>query len=147
MSDGQKLTDRWSQYRPTKSTWFWSCAAVAVATMVIGFTVGGWTTGGTAQEMAEEAAEDARAQLASTLCVDRFVSAPNASSELAALKEASSYERDDMIEDGGFTTFANMEDSVSGAADLCAEQLVALEEIPGATAEAEAEIEPVSTDG
>ena len=140
MSDGQNFRDRWSQYRPTKSTWFWSCAGVAVATMVVGFTVGGWTTGGTAQAMADDAAEEARAQLASALCVERFVSVPNAASELAALKEASSYQRDNMIEDAGFTTFAGMEDAISGAADLCAEKLIALDELPGTAAETPSEI-------
>ena len=46
-------------YRATKATLFWSCAACIVATVVVGFTWGGWVTGGTARSMAQNAAESA----------------------------------------------------------------------------------------
>lgn len=143
MAHHESLANRWAEYRPTKTTWFWSAAFVAVGTMVAGFTVGGWTTGGTAQEMAQDAAHDARAELASVLCVQRFAAAPDASSQWAELKEASSYQRDNFIEDGGWTTFAAMEEAVPGAADLCADELVAMESLPTTSAVAA----PVSTDG
>ncbi|MFN3764118.1 MAG: hypothetical protein ACK4R3_00970 [Aliihoeflea sp.] len=143
MSHTASLSQRWAEYRPTKTAWFWSGAAIAVGTMVIGFTVGGWTTGGTAQEMAEDAARDARAQLASAICVHRFSAAPDASANWAELKDASSYERDNMIEDAGWTTFAAMEEAVPGAADMCADELVAMESLPTTSAIAA----PVATDG
>ena len=47
----------WGDYRPSKATWFWSCVACVVATMVIGFTWGGWVTGGTADEQTAQARE------------------------------------------------------------------------------------------
>ncbi|MBL0933875.1 MAG: hypothetical protein IBJ07_03900 [Rhizobiaceae bacterium] len=143
MSHTDSLSQRWAEYRPTKTAWFWSGVTIAIATMVIGFTAGGWTTGGTAAEMAEDAARDARAELASAICVHRFAAAPDASTKWAELKDASSYERDNLIEDAGWTTFAAMEEAVPGAADMCADNLVAMESLPTTSAVAA----PVSTDG
>ena len=130
MAQEKSVGDRWSEFKPSKTMWFWTMAGAAVATIVVGFTVGGWTTGGSAQAMAQDAARDARAQLASALCVERFTTAPTAASALAELKETSGYQQDDFIEDGGWVTLAGVEDTVPGAADLCAEQLAAMEDLP-----------------
>lgn len=119
----QQLRD----YTPTKTTLFWSAAGAAIATMIVGFTWGGWVTGGTATEMAEDAAEDARAQLASVVCVERFVNAKDAGAQLAALKETSRWQRRKFVEEGNWTTLAGMEEPVDGAAELCAAQLADME--------------------
>lgn len=124
MSD---FSQRWNEFRPSKTLWFWSAAGVAVATIVLGFTVGGWVTGGTAQEMAENAVDEARAQLVANVCVEKFVSSEQFASQLTALKETSSWDRDSMIADGGWTTLPGLEDAVGGAADLCAERLAEME--------------------
>jgi hypothetical protein len=99
----QALGQRWEQYRPSKSVLFWSCAATAIATVVIGFSWGGWVTGSTAREMAEASAQDAHRELAAAVCADRFANAPEARAHLAELKEiTSSYQRSKYIEDGGW---------------------------------------------
>ena len=113
----------WNEYRPTKAVWFWSVGGAVVATMIIGFTWGGWTTGGTADEMATDAREQGRAQLAANICVDRFLASPEVAVNLAALKDESSYQRDNFIDEGGWVTFAGMEQPVEGAAEICASQL------------------------
>lgn len=115
------------EYQPTKTVWFWSCIGSAVATIVVGFAWGGWVMGGTAQEMAQESANEARASLAATVCVNRFMSAPDARTNLAALMEESSFSRDDYVEDGGWVTFGDSEDPIDGAGDLCADQLAEVE--------------------
>jgi hypothetical protein len=102
--------------------------------MIVGFTAGGWVTGGTAKEMAENAATETRSEMVANLCVNKFVSTATAEGRLAALKEADSWERDDMIEDGGWTTIAGLTEDVNGAADLCAEQLAALDKLPATAA-------------
>ena len=48
------LGQRWSEARPTKTVVFFSWVACVVATMIVGFTWGGWVTGSTARSMAEE---------------------------------------------------------------------------------------------
>jgi hypothetical protein len=125
MNDESKA--RWSDYRPSKAMWFWSCVAAVILTMVIGFTWGGWVTGGTLERDVAEARETARAELAATICVARFTDAPDVAVELAALKDESSWSRDDIIADAGWATPRGLEEPVDGAADLCAERLVALE--------------------
>ena len=117
----------WRDYRPSKVMWFWSCFGCVVAALVIGFTWGGWVTGGTAEAQAAEARLDGRAQLAATICVARYVDATDAAVQLAALKDESKWSRDDTIDDAGWTTPLGVEEPVSGAADLCAERLVELE--------------------
>jgi len=124
------ISERWAEFRPSKALWLWSCVGCVAATMIIGFTWGGWVTGGTATEMATDAREDARAELVANLCVENFISSPNAPQLLADLKEASSWERDDFIEDGGWAQISGLKNQVSAANDLCAEQLAAMEEVP-----------------
>jgi len=127
------MGEKWSGYQPSKAVWFWSCIGAAVLTVIVGFSWGGWVTGGTATEQAEEAGEQAAAQLAANICVHRFLAAPDASAQLAELKEADSWKRDTFVEDGGWVTFAAMKKPVNGAAELCAEQLASAE-LPAATA-------------
>lgn len=129
MAQDRKFAERWSEFRPSKTLWFWTAAGAAVATMIIGFTAGGWVTGGAAHTMAEEAARDARAQLASVICVEKFTASATAAN-LAELKETSRYQQDNFIEDGGWATLVGMENPVPGAAGLCAGELVALENLP-----------------
>ena len=123
MADKLRLGRRWEAYRPSKVIWFWSCAACIVATVVVGFAWGGWVTGGTATRMATDAAEAGRAQLAAATCVFRFDQGPDATAQLAALKKADSYDRGDMISKSGWATMPGDAGPVSGAADICAQEL------------------------
>ena len=129
MADGKNMSQRFQDYHPSKTALFWSCAVCIVATMIVGFAWGGWVTGGSAQDMAEEAAEQAQAQIAAAVCVDRFMAAADAGLQLASLKEnTSSWRQENFIEDGGWAAIADQE--YDGAAELCAEQLVAMEAPP-----------------
>ena len=96
------LSQRWGAYRPSKAGLLWSCAGIGVATMIVGFTWGGWVTGGTATRMAADAAHDARAQLAAASCVYRFNQGPEMSAQLAAMKKVQSYEVIGLLTKGGW---------------------------------------------
>ncbi len=130
----------WGDYKPTKVLWFWSCVGCIVATLIVGFTWGGWTTAGTANEMAVNAREDGRAELAAAVCVEKFLQASDAGVRLAELKEQSSWQRDGFIEKGGWTTLVGLEEPIDGAADLCAEQLAEME-LPAPNEAAAVEVE------
>ncbi len=130
MPENQTFAQRWEEFRPSKTLWFWSVAGAAVATMIVGFTAGGWTTGGSAETMAERAAGDARAELVASVCVQKFAAEADAAARLAALKEASSWERRNIVEDGGWGMLAGMEKAVPGAAEACAKQLIAMDTLP-----------------
>ena len=126
MADGTSMSQRFQEYHPSKTVLFWSCAGCIAATMLVGFTWGGWVTGGSAGEMAEEAADQARAQLAATVCVDNFMAAADAGPQLASLKDiGSSWRREHFIEEGGWAMVSGQE--YDDAAELCAERLMELE--------------------
>src|SRR3546814_2263966 len=121
------MNSKWEQFRPSKVLWFWSCAGCVALTMALGFTVGGWVTGGTAGQMVEDAQEDARAQLAANICVAKFKQSVNFATALADLKAESSWSRDDFVTEGGWLTVTGLTEPVDGAADLCAEKLAVMD--------------------
>ncbi len=132
------LSQRFQQYRPSKTALFWACAGSVVVATIAGFSWGGWVTGGSAQDMAEELAAQARQELAAVVCVDRFMAAPDAGVQLTALQEiTTSYAQGKFVADGGWaiivpasslTDYTTRTDD-SKAAGLCAEEL-AKREIP-----------------
>ena len=134
------LSQRFQQYRPSKTALFWACAGSVVVATIAGFSWGGWVTGGSAQEMAEDSAAQARQQLAAVVCVDRFMAAPDAGVQLTALHEIERpYEQSKFVADGGWaiivpasspTDYTTRTDD-SKAAGLCAEEL-AKRELPAA---------------
>ena len=127
MTTKQSLGQRWEASRPTKTLTFWSCAACVAATMVVGFTWGGWTTGGTARAMAQDAALSSRNELAAFVCVDRFRAAGDASAQLVALKALGTWDRGSFVEKGGWAAMPDKVDASQGTARLCADKLAALE--------------------
>ena len=134
MPDKQGLARRWENYQASKTVVFWSCVACIAATLIAGFTWGGWVTGGTARTMADKAAIGARAELAAAICVSQFEKAPDATAKLAPLKASDSWKRSDVIESGGWVTLGGMKEPVAGAASLCVEQLLEVK-LPSAKVE------------
>jgi hypothetical protein len=135
MDAKRSLGQRWEASRPTKTMLFWSCAGCVVATIVVGFTWGGWTTGGTARSMAQEAALGSRNELAAAVCVDRFRAASNAEAQLVALKGLGSWDRGPFVEKGGWAAMPDKVEPGKGAARLCADKLATLEApVAGTTA-------------
>jgi hypothetical protein len=136
------LSQRFQQYRASKAVLFWACAGSAIVATVVGFAWGGWVTGGSALEMAENAAAQGRQEVAAVVCVDRFMTAPDVGVQLTGLKAISStYQREKFIQDGGWAIMptSNNDQGTSTstsesrddreAAGLCAEEL-AKREVP-----------------
>ena len=131
---GRGLSQRWDELQPSKTMLAWACAGSIAATLVVGFTWGGWVTGGTARDMAGDASGEARGQLASVVCAESFMAAPDAAVQLVALKELSgSYQQRQFVEKGGWAVMpgkdaADRQDAADRrAADLCARVLADLE--------------------
>ena len=134
----QNLSRRFKEYQASKTVLFWACAGSVIAATIVGFSWGGWTTGGSAQEMAENSAAQARQELAAVVCVDRFMAAPDVGVQLTALKELErSYQQGKFVADGGWaiivpasspTDYTTRTDDRK-AAGLCADEL-AKREIP-----------------
>lgn len=127
MDTKQTISQRWENYRPTKGLVAWALIVGVVATVVVGFTWGGWVTGGTARTMADNASTTAHDQLVAAICVDRFQTGSDASTQLAALKALGSYERGSFIEKGGWAAMPPEKAVPTRTATrLCADQLAAL---------------------
>ncbi|MGO7039307.1 hypothetical protein ACCS60_13215 [Rhizobium acaciae] len=119
----------WSAYRPSKTLWIWSIVGASALTIAVGFTWGGWTTSGKAQVMEEIAVRNARAELVADMCVQKFIASTDADAKLEALKAKSSWERDDFIQDGGWTKIAGIKDTVPNAAETCADRLIDMKDL------------------
>jgi hypothetical protein len=128
----QTLSQRFQQYRASKAVLFWACAGSVIVATIVGFSWGGWVTGGSAAKMAEKSAAEARQELAAVVCVDRFMAAPDVGVQLTALKDIESpYSQGKFVEDGGWAIIvpagsppdrkASADDRK--AAGLCAEAL------------------------
>ncbi len=77
----------------------WGAVGGAIAAMVIGFTWGGWVTGGTAGKMEAASAEAAVVMAFTPLCVAKAQQQPE---QLALLKAESSYRRSDFVVKAGW---------------------------------------------
>ena len=78
-------------------TALWGAVGGGIALAIIGFAWGGWVTGGTARQMAEESAEEAVVARLAPICVERFNQDSEKDRKLEKLKEISSWERDDYV--------------------------------------------------
>jgi hypothetical protein len=117
----RSLSRRWEDYQPTKTLLFWGCIATAIATMVVGFGWGGWVTGGSSRTMATTAAQEARSELASAICVERFMAAPDSAARLVELKAIpESYKKRQYVETGGWATMPGKTSPDSRGAESCA---------------------------
>ena len=77
----------------------WGAVGGAVAAMIIGFSWGGWVTGGTSAKNAATGAQAAVIQAFVPLCVAKAEQQPD---QLAAIKTASYYQRGDLVIKAGW---------------------------------------------
>jgi hypothetical protein len=103
----------------------WGMAGGAIAAAIVGFTWGGWVTGGRAEADATRQANAAVVAALAPVCVERFQRGPDVQANLAALKKADSWSQGDFVEKGGWATVfgAKPTDQVSAVAKACASLL------------------------
>ena len=127
LSKMELLRQRWDDYRLTKTQAFWLAAGSVVATLIIGFGMAGWVTGGSAEKMVSEASSNSRHELATAICVEEFMAAKDSQARLAKLSDASWYDRGEMVASGGWATMPDRKEPNSVVATLCAGKLAELE--------------------
>ncbi|MFZ1151152.1 MAG: hypothetical protein WAR76_15670 [Xanthobacteraceae bacterium] len=97
----------------------------AVASMVIGFSWGGWMTGGTAIKLADERANSAVVAALAPICVEKFLQNSDAKANLAVLQKISSnWQQGQYLEKGGWATQPGASSPDYHLARACAEKLV-----------------------
>jgi len=100
----------------------WGMVGGAIAAAIVGFSWGGWVTGGKAEADATQRANGAVVVALAPVCVERFQRAADVSANLAALKKVDSWSQGDFIEKGGWATAPGSKapDQLSAVAKACA---------------------------
>ena len=103
----------------------WGIAGGAIAAAIVGFSWGGWVTGGKADAEATQRANAAVVVALAPVCVERFQRATDVSANLAALKKVDSWSQGDFVEKGGWATGPGSKppEQLSAVAKACASLL------------------------
>ena len=112
----------WEKIKPG----VWGAIGGAIVLAIIGFTWGGWVTGGTAQTMAEEMAEDAVAARLAPICVEQYNRDSEKDQKLKELNEEKSWERDDYVRKQGWATMPGEKNPDIKVSEKCAELVIQL---------------------
>lgn len=94
-----------------------------IATMIIGFTWGGWVSGKTAEASAVQRINSALVQAYGPVCIERFKQQANVEQKWAELAKVESYRRDSYIKETGFATPPGSTSPNPAIADACADAL------------------------
>jgi hypothetical protein len=113
---------------------FQGAFAGVIATLLIGFTWGGWVTGGTAAKMTSEAVEATQVTLYAPICVERYMAKATPEQRAAFAKE-NGWNRDALIEKTGFATPPGSSALSDAVADQCAATLTKKLEAAAANAD------------
>jgi len=101
----------------------WGAVGGAVICAVLGFTWGGWVTGGTARKDQAAAGQTAMVAALAPICAERFRAQGDAPAKIAEVTKASSWERAGIVEKSGFAMMPGAKTSDSDVARACAEIL------------------------
>lgn len=94
-----------------------------VATLVLGFSWGGWVTGSTAEKMAKHRADTAVVAALLPVCIAQSQQDPKAKEKLAGINAAAYYSRGEMVEKAGWANIPGTETPDRGLAAACASKL------------------------
>src|SRR5262245_3888037 len=120
MSFSMKLT-------PKVESALWGAAGGAAALALIGFTWGGWVTGGKAAALASQQADKAVIAALAPICADKFRNAANSAEHLGKLNAISyAWDKGSYVSKGGWATLPGNGEPSSGVAQACAELLTTL---------------------
>jgi hypothetical protein len=97
----------------------YGAGAGAVAVALLGFTLGGWTTSGTAQRNVDEASSSAVLAIMTPYCVAQ-AGEPESASVIAEIKGTQNFSaQKTIIEKAGWATPFGFKEPVASVADAC----------------------------
>lgn len=85
----------------------------------------GWMSPGRAAKLGSERAEAAVIEALTPICVAKFQQDTEREAKLAALKEASSWSRDDYVVEQGWATMPGSDEPEQGIASACVSRILA----------------------
>ncbi|MEL4072435.1 hypothetical protein WKW50_20050 [Ochrobactrum sp. GPK 3] len=95
----------------------------AIATMAVGFTFGGWVTGGTSEHLIASNMSDGVALALTPYCLEKSKNDPEAVKVMAEYKAAPAYSRRTLIEKSGWATPLGAEQPNAALATACSNAL------------------------
>ena len=110
-----------------KPPFIWGIVVGAIALLIVIFWTGWVVTSSTAEDKGKQMAKAAVLENLVPICVEQYLQDPNKVERFAELKEKSSYQRDDYVEESGWATMSGSESPVRGVADKCAKHIIELE--------------------
>mgnify|MGYP000539484730 CR=1 FL=1 len=114
------MQELWEKFKPS----LWGAAGGAIVLAIIGFSWGGWVTGGTAQKMAEKLSREAVVARLAPICVEQFNQDSEKDQKLKELKETDTWKRDDYVAEQGWATMPGEKEPDSKVSEKCADMLV-----------------------
>jgi alpha/beta superfamily hydrolase len=96
----------------------------AILVAIVGFSWGGWVTGGTAKDMATSMARDDVVAAMVPVCLDMAKTDPERATKLTTIKAADTYQRREALMEAGWATMPGREAPDRDIAKAC---LAALE--------------------
>lgn len=103
----------------------WGAVVGSIVTMILGFSYGGWTTGGTAVRLAQQRADSAVTAALVPLCIAQSKADRASVSKLGELKAmSSSYDQQEFITKTGWATVPGSEGPNREVAEACASALM-----------------------
>ncbi len=103
----------------------YGAAAGAIALAIVGFSWGGWMTTGKAMKMV---ANQARLEVVAALlpiCIEQSEQDPQVVETLAQLKDASAFQRNDVLMKAGWATMPGSNEPNRAVANACMKELAA----------------------
>ncbi|MET0529084.1 MAG: hypothetical protein ABW003_12235 [Microvirga sp.] len=98
-----------------------ACGAIAVT--LVGFTWGGWVTGGTARQMSADQSQAEVIAALTSICLDQSKRDPQLAERVVLLKAASSYQRGDIVMKNGWATMPGTSEGNRLVASACADRI------------------------
>ena len=103
-------------------TGLWGAIGGAIVLAIVGFAWGGWVTGGTARQMAEDVVVGRLAPI----CVEQYNQDSEKDQKLKELKEKASWERSDYVQNKGWATMPGEKNPDRKVAEKCADLVIQL---------------------
>jgi hypothetical protein len=95
----------------------------AIILAIVGFNWAGWTTSGTAEEMAQTRADEAVTTAMVPVCLNLSNADPERVAKLAIINQATRFKRRDAVMDTGWATLPGAEKPDRKLAEACMEEL------------------------
>ncbi|MAC77704.1 MAG: hypothetical protein CML66_06530 [Rhodobacteraceae bacterium] len=97
----------------------------ATALAIVGFAWGGWVTGGTAQDMAENRAQEELTSAMVPVCLDKALADPQRSAKLETIGAATRFRQRDALMDAGWATMPGSDSPDRDIAQACLDAMAA----------------------